>query len=159
MKLITAVIFSAFMATSALAYEKEDDKSGVDVKQGVERVQYDWTKLHDKDKSILKESSDLEKNAQEKLKNELSEYRKKTDELYQGLSDDAKNLLRKKSKLYKSLSSKGKKLLDQMYFLIKRGVTTFHMPGIDEVMPKVHAREESKHSEVPIVEGKPVSEK
>ena len=170
MKLLSAIIFSALISTTAFAQDKNEDKSKFDVKQGVEKVQYEWTKLPEKDKELLKESSDLEKNADSKVKSELSEYRAKSDELYKALSDDAKSFLSTKSKLHKKLSNKGKKILDEMYFLVRRGVTTFHIPGIDEVMPKVNVKhadnitDKPKNSDVtskpsaPIVNGQPISD-
>ncbi len=140
MKLISAILVTTFLSSFSLANTSHDDKAYHDVNKGVEKLQYDWTKLNDKDKNILKESSKMEKEAEEKVKRELEEYRLKSDELYKNLSSDSKKFLSEKSKHFKKLSNKGKKFLDDMYFLVKRGVKTFHLPAIDEVMPAVNAK-------------------
>jgi len=83
MKIISVILLCLTLISAEAFAEKEKSnqefRDGYDIKKGVERVQYEWTKLGDKDREILKDTSDLEKNSDPKVKKELEEYRAKTD--------------------------------------------------------------------------------
>ncbi len=135
-----------------------NNNESYDVKKGVERVQYEWTRLNDKDKALLKESSEHEKDADPQVKKELEAYREKTDELYNALSPQSKKFISEKSKLYKKMSNKAKKFLDELYFLMKKGVKTFQIPGIDDLMPLSGVKSDTPPAK-PVVNGKQLDAK
>ena len=160
MKLIISAFALAVLSTfSAFAHEHSGDHAPYDVKKGVERIQYEWTRLNDKDRELLKESSQLEKASDAKIKEELEVYKAKTDELYNGLSHQSKKFLSEKSKLYKKLSNKAKKFVDELYFLTKKGVKTFEIPGIDDLMPLSGIKSDAKTHSTPVVNGKSLEQK
>jgi len=149
--LAISLVFSSFSIFAADANKGDGQEKNYDVKKGVERVQYEWTRLSDKDKELLKENSEYEKNADPKVKKELEAYREKTDDLYKMLSPQSKKFISEKSKIYKKLSNKAKKFTDEMYFLEKKGVKTFEIPGIDNLMPLSGVNSSSANPATPAV--------
>lgn len=142
-------------ASGSLAMDSTaSSNENYDVKKGVERVQYEWTRLSDKDKELLKESSMHERDADPQVKKELEVYREKTDELYNGLSPQSKKFISEKSKLYKKMSNKARKFMDELYFLVKKGVKTFQIPGIDNLMPLSGVKSDKNPPAKPVVNGK-----
>ena len=157
--LAATLVFSSFSALSTDVNKPNSQEGNYDVKKGVERVQYEWTRLNDKDKDLLKDSSMHEKNADPKVKKELEAYKEKTDELYNNLSAQSKKFISEKSKLYKKLSNKGKKFTDEIYFLVKKGVKTFQIPGIDDLMPLSGIKSDNSNPTTPVINGKQIDKK
>lgn len=156
---IICLLMAAYGAMAKENATTTNTNESYDVKKGIEKVQYEWTRLNEKDKELLKESSEHEKEADLQVKKELEAYREKTDELYNALSPQSKKFISDKSKLYKKMSNKAKKFLDELYFLVKKGVRTFQIPGIDDLMPLSGVKSDNTPPTKPVVNGKPVGTK